>query len=81
MATDPSGYDKAMPIVAAHMAKIERAVDRSRSTHAGRPYAVVRQALVEALRDEDAHELYRRSSMSWHGRFLRIPRPRPDIHA
>jgi hypothetical protein len=30
MATDPSGYEKAVPIVAAHLAKIERAVDRTR---------------------------------------------------
>ncbi|MET7785120.1 hypothetical protein ABZS93_00555 [Streptomyces sp900116325] len=57
MATDPSEYDKAMPIVAAHLAKIERAVNRTRSSHAGQPYATVRQALVEALRAEDAQRV------------------------
>ncbi|MFF3847004.1 hypothetical protein [Streptomyces sp. NPDC002328] len=54
MATDPSEYEKAMPIVAAHLAKIERAVDRTRATHAGQPFAAVHQALTEALREEDA---------------------------
>jgi hypothetical protein len=49
VATDPSEYEKAMPIVAAYLAKIELAVSRTRSTHAGEPYATVRQALVEAL--------------------------------
>ncbi|KUL76466.1 MULTISPECIES: hypothetical protein [unclassified Streptomyces] len=57
MATDPSEYDKAMPIVAAHLAKVERAVSRTRSSHAGRPYATVRQALLEALRQEDAQRV------------------------
>lgn len=54
---DPSEYEKAMPIVAAHMAKIERAVDRTRVSHAGQPYAAVHQALVEALKDEDAQRV------------------------
>lgn len=57
MATDPSEYEKAMPIVAAHLAKIERAVDRTRASHAGQPYAAVHQALVEALQDEDAQRV------------------------
>lgn len=57
MAMDPSEYEKAMPIVAAHMAKIERAVDRTRVSHAGQPYAAVHQALVEALKDEDAQRV------------------------
>lgn len=57
MATDPSEYDKAMPIVAAHLAKLERAVNRTRSSHARQPYSTVRQALVEALRDEDAQRV------------------------
>jgi hypothetical protein len=51
--TDPSEYDKAMPIVTAHLAKVERAVSRTGISHAWRPYATVRQALVEALREED----------------------------
>ncbi|GDY71228.1 hypothetical protein [Streptomyces avermitilis] len=38
MATDPSEYEKAMPIGAAHMAKIERTVDRTRASHAGNPW-------------------------------------------
>lgn len=57
MATDPSEYEKAMPIVVALLAKIERAVNRTRSAHAGQPYSAVRQALVEALRDEDARRV------------------------
>ncbi|CAM5471675.1 putative protein OS=Streptomyces aurantiogriseus OX=66870 GN=GCM10010251_23400 PE=4 SV=1 [Streptomyces aurantiogriseus] len=57
MATDPREYEKAMPIVAAHMAKIERAVDRTRASHAGQPCAAVHQALVEALQDEAAQRV------------------------
>ncbi|MGQ4343349.1 MULTISPECIES: hypothetical protein [unclassified Streptomyces] len=57
MATDPSEYDNAMPIVAAHLAKVERAVSRTRSSHARQPYAAVRQALLEALKDEDAQQV------------------------
>ncbi|MEU3300317.1 hypothetical protein ABZ729_10925 [Streptomyces sp. NPDC006678] len=57
MATDPSEYDKVMPVVAAHLAKVERAVGRTRTSHARQPYATVRQALVEALRDEDAQRV------------------------
>jgi hypothetical protein len=57
MATDPSEYDKAMPIVAAHLAKIERAVNRTRASHAGQQFAAVHQALVEALRDEGAQRV------------------------
>ncbi|MFH9549173.1 hypothetical protein [Streptomyces sp. NPDC017435] len=57
MATDPSEYDNAMPIVAAHLAKVERAVSRTRSSHAGRPYTIVRQALLEALEHVDAQRV------------------------
>jgi len=57
MAVDPSEYEKAMPIVAAHLAKIERAVDRTRTSHAGQPFAAVHQALVEALQDEGAQRV------------------------
>lgn len=57
MATDPSDYDLAIPIVAAHLAKIERAVSRTRTSHAGQPYPAVRQALVEALDDEGAQRV------------------------
>jgi hypothetical protein len=57
MATDPSEYEKAMPIVAAHMAKIERAVDRTRASHAGQPFAAVHQALTEALQEEGAQRV------------------------
>lgn len=56
MATDPSEYDEAIPIVAAHLAKVERAVSRTRSSHAGQPY-IVRQVLVQALQDEDAQQV------------------------
>lgn len=57
MATDPSEYDKAIPIVAAHLAKVERAVSQTRSSHAGQPYKTVRQALLEALQHEDAQRV------------------------
>ncbi|MFF8274950.1 hypothetical protein ACF05T_02355 [Streptomyces lateritius] len=57
MTTDPSEYDKVMPIVAAHLAKVERAVGRTRTSHARQPYATARQALVEALHDEDAQDV------------------------
>ncbi|MFB7299943.1 hypothetical protein [Streptomyces rubiginosohelvolus] len=57
MATDPSEYDKSMPAVAAYLAKVERAVDRTRFSHGGRPYAEVHQALVEALQAEDAQRI------------------------
>lgn len=59
MATDPSEYEKAMPIVAAHLAKIERAVDRTRASHSGHPYGEVHQALIEALRAEGAQRVVR----------------------
>jgi hypothetical protein len=51
MATDSSEYEKTMQIVAAHIAKIERAVGRSRASYSGQRYAAVHQALVEALQD------------------------------
>ena len=57
MATDPNEYDQAMPVVAAHMAKIERAVGRTRTAHSGEPYPAVRRALVQALRDENAQRV------------------------
>lgn len=57
MATDPSEYDAAIPIVAAHLAKIERAVSRTRSSHADRAYALVRPVLVQALQDEEAQRV------------------------
>ncbi|WP_031013487.1 hypothetical protein [Streptomyces sp. NRRL F-5727] len=57
MATDPSEYEKAMPIVAAHLAKIERAVNQTRASHAGQSFPVVHQALVEALQDEGAQRV------------------------
>lgn len=46
-----------MPTVTAHLAKVERAVSRTGTSHAWQPYATVRQALVEALRDEDAQDV------------------------
>ncbi|QHA07992.1 hypothetical protein GQF42_36200 [Streptomyces broussonetiae] len=57
MAVDPSEYEKAMPIVAAHLAKIERAVNRTRASHAGQPFEAVHQALTEALQDEVAQRV------------------------
>ena len=57
MATDPIEYGKAMPRVAAHLAKVERAFSRTRSSHAGQPYTTVQQALLEALQHEDAQRV------------------------
>lgn len=57
MATDPSEYDKSMPIVAAHLAKVERAVDGVRTSHTGRPYTEGHQALVAALQAEDTQRV------------------------
>ncbi|GGZ52715.1 hypothetical protein [Streptomyces rubiginosohelvolus] len=57
MATEPSEYDKSMPAVAAHLAKVERAVDRTRTSHSGQPYTEVHQVLVEALQAEDAQRV------------------------
>ncbi|MEU6368991.1 hypothetical protein ABZ876_25430 [Streptomyces sp. NPDC046931] len=57
MAVDPSKYETAMPIVAAHLAKIERAVNRTRASHAGQLSAAVHQALAEALQDEGAQRV------------------------
>ncbi|MFJ8826180.1 hypothetical protein ACIREE_30965 [Streptomyces sp. NPDC102467] len=57
MAIDPSEYDKSMPIVAEHLAKVERAVERTRATHGGRAYAEVHQALVVALQAEDVQRV------------------------
>ncbi|MFH8664913.1 hypothetical protein ACH439_14425 [Streptomyces microflavus] len=54
MATDPSEYDKAMPIVATHLAAVERAVERTLAAHAGQPFAAVHQVLTEALQNEGA---------------------------
>ncbi|KUJ37517.1 hypothetical protein BX257_4117 [Streptomyces sp. 3212.3] len=51
------GSEKALSIVAAHLAKIEGAVDRTRASHAGQPFTVVHQALVEALQDEGAQRV------------------------
>ncbi|NEE27592.1 hypothetical protein G3M53_19255 [Streptomyces sp. SID7982] len=57
MTTDPSEYDKAIPIVRAHLAKVERAVSKTVISHGWQPYATVRQALVEALWDEGAPDV------------------------
>ncbi|MFD7611802.1 hypothetical protein [Streptomyces sp. NPDC059828] len=81
MATDPSEYDKAMPIVAAHMAKIERAVNRARFAHAGQPYTVVRHALVEALRDEGAQRVVPQVVDELARQTSEESCPRPDIHS
>ncbi|GHH87479.1 hypothetical protein GCM10017771_28840 [Streptomyces capitiformicae] len=51
--TDPNEYEKAVPLIRAHLAKLERAVDRTRALYSGQPYDVVRPALVEALGEED----------------------------
>ncbi|WP_432064641.1 hypothetical protein [Streptomyces sp. C10-9-1] len=57
MATDPSEYEKVMPIVAAHLAKIERAIERTRTSRAGQPFVAVHQALAAALQDEGAERV------------------------
>ncbi|WOT36818.1 hypothetical protein [Streptomyces coeruleorubidus] len=81
MATDPNEYEKAMPIVAAHLAKIERAVDRTRASHAGQPYVAVHQALVEALQDEDAQRVVPQVIEELARQITETPAsPLPDIH-
>ncbi|MDT0457777.1 hypothetical protein RM550_18880 [Streptomyces sp. DSM 41527] len=57
MDADPSEYDKAIPGLAAHRGRIERALGRTQATHAGRSFATVREALVEALGDEGAQRV------------------------
>lgn len=87
MATDPIEYGKAMPIVAAHLAKVERAFSRTRSSHIGQPYTTVRQALLEALQHgpparKTPNESYRRSSTSSPGGSLKSGNgSRSDIHS
>lgn len=77
MATDPSEYDKAMPKVAALLAKVERAVGRTRSSHAGQPYATVRQALLEALQQEDAQRVVPQVVDEFAGRISEDPEQLP----
>ncbi|MFC9911059.1 hypothetical protein [Streptomyces sp. NPDC127197] len=82
MATDPSEYEKAMPFVGAHLAKIERAVDRTRASHSGRPFAEVRQALVEALEHEGAQRVVPQVVDELARQISGTPViPPPDIHA
>lgn len=57
MPAEPSEYDQATPIVATYLAKIERAVDRPRASHAGQPFAAVHRALARALQDEGAQRV------------------------
>ncbi|MGW1901805.1 hypothetical protein ACWCQB_31365 [Streptomyces hirsutus] len=81
MATDPSKYEKAVPLVAAHLAKIERAVDRTRASHAGQPYAAVHQTLVKALQDEDAQRVVPQVVEELARQISETPvSPPPDIH-
>lgn len=81
MATDPSEYEKAMPLVSAHLAKIERAVDRTRASYAGQPYEAVHQALVEALQDEDAQRVVPQVIEELARQISDTPvSPLPDIH-
>lgn len=81
MAMDPSEYDKAVPIVAACLAKVERAVSRTRASHAGQPYVTVRQALVEALHGEDAQPVVPQAVDEFARRISEDPDMLPsDIH-
>lgn len=81
--TDPSEYEKAVPLIRVHLAKLERAVGRTRTSYSGQPYDVVRPALVEALREEDARnvvpqvvdELARQISEGRHGPNTTSPAP------
>lgn len=43
--------------MAAHLAEIERAVDRTRASYAGLPFAAAHQELAEALQDEGAQRV------------------------
>lgn len=81
MATDPSEYEKAMPIVAANLAKLERAVDRTRASHTGQPYAEVHRALVEALEHEGAQHVVPQVVEELARQISEAPAsPLPDIH-
>ena len=46
-----------MPIVADHLTKIERAVDRSRPSHAGQQFTASHRALAKVLQDEGAQRV------------------------
>ncbi|MFB6519194.1 hypothetical protein [Streptomyces sp. NPDC056401] len=46
-----------MLAVSAFLENMERGVNRTRATHAGQPYATVRQALVLALEEEGARPM------------------------
>ncbi|MFI6037489.1 hypothetical protein ACIBBD_25595 [Streptomyces sp. NPDC051315] len=81
MATDPSEYEKAMPAVAANLAKLERAVDRTRASHSGQPYAEVHRALVEALEHEGAQHVVPQVVEELTRQISEAPAsPLPDIH-
>lgn len=67
---DPSEHEKAMPIGADHLATIERAVDRTRASHAGQPFAAVHQAIGEALNDGGAQRVVRQVVEGWRARSL-----------
>ncbi|ALM39940.1 hypothetical protein SFR_3325 [Streptomyces sp. FR-008] len=53
-AADPGESELAISATSDHLAKIERAVSRTRASHAGQPSEVVHLLLSEALRDEGA---------------------------
>ncbi|MYW58941.1 MULTISPECIES: hypothetical protein [unclassified Streptomyces] len=53
-AADPGESELAISATSDHLAKIERAVSRTRASHAGQPSEMVHLLLSEALRDEGA---------------------------
>ncbi|WP_405756396.1 MULTISPECIES: hypothetical protein [unclassified Streptomyces] len=57
MTAEASEYDEAMPAVSAFLERMERGIDRTSATHAGQPYATVREALVLALEEEGARPM------------------------
>lgn len=48
----PEGYGEAVPHVRKYLAKYERALERVRESHAGRPIDEVRSALARAFEAE-----------------------------
>ena len=70
-----------MPIVAANLAKFERAVDLTRASHSGQPYAEVHQELVEALDREGAQYVVPQVTAELAWQISDAPSsPFPDIH-
>ncbi|MFI2509966.1 hypothetical protein [Streptomyces sp. NPDC018972] len=70
-----------MPAVSANLAKLERAVARTRASHSGQPYAEVHRALVEALEHEGAQRILPQVVEELARQISEAPAsPLPDLH-